>query len=560
MDSLRLFAFGLLLLLGVIVLAPLAMLVAASFSPVSGPVVEGGRSIFGGWIRALTQPDIGAAVLSTVALAGTYVAISMPIAVGVAWLLARTDLPGATWFEFGFWLSFFLPPLAVVQGYILLFDSTSGVANTLWLSVFGSQGPFNIYSWWGIVFAHLATTAISGKVMLLTPAFKNLDGSLEEAAIVAGDNLPKMLLRIVVPVLAPALIVTLLLSIARSLESFEIELVLGTPQRIDVYSTLIYRLIRASTPDYQSASVLGLVIILVMTILATLQRRITRDRNYVTVSGKRQELRFKLGRARWPLAALIAAILTVLVVIPLVSLVAGTNMRMYGYFYIADAWTREHWRSVLGDPLFVESFLTTLKLAFGVALVTILTGFTVAYVLNHASGAMSRMIDIVSWVPFSMPGILLSFAILAIVLQMPVLDGLYGSLVLLILAISFGSLTLAIQLIRSGMLQIGPDLEEASYLAGASRLKSICRITVPLLARTIVVTGMIAFVGASTNISRIGLLYTSDTRPLSVMQLEYLLEGRYEAASAIGVIVVAMAVVVALAARLLGRNVGGQHG
>jgi iron(III) transport system permease protein len=537
------------------------MLLAVSFGSMPGSVGEESRGVFGGWIRALVQPEFGAAVLSTVTLAGTYVAISMPIAVGVAWLLARTDVPGADWFEFGFWLSFFLPPLAVVQGYILLFDPASGIANTFWQSVFGGQGLFNIYSWWGIVFAHLVTTSISAKVMLLTPAFRNLDSSLEEAALVAGDSLHKTLMRVVVPVLAPALIVTLLLSIARSLESFEIELVLGTPQRIDVYSTLIYRLIRASVPDYQSASVLGLGIVAVMTILAALQGRITRGRSYVTISGKRQETRFKLGRARWPLAMLIFAMLTVLVIIPLVSLVTGTCMRMYGYFHIADAWTTEHWGSVLGDPVFVDSLLTTLKLSSSVALVSMLAGFLIAYVLVHKTGtAVSRMIDSVSWIPFSMPGILLSFAVLSIVLQTPGLDGLYGSLFLLILALSLGSLTLAIQLNRSGMLQVGPDLEEASLLAGASRLESICRITFRLLIRTIVVTGMIAFVGASVNISRIGLLYTSDTRPLSVMQLEYLLEGRYEAASVIGVIVVAMAIVVALVARLLGHKVRGKHG
>jgi iron(III) transport system permease protein len=560
LDWNRLAATLLLLSLGALVLVPLGMMVAATLGFAPGMPAEWEHGLFDAWIRALHQNGLGDAILNTLTLSVTYIVVSMPIAVALAWLLARTDLPASRWLEFGFWVSFFIPPLAIVQGYVLLFEPSSGVFNKLWEAIFGSAGPFNIYGWWGIVLAHLATNAISAKVMLITPAFRNIDGSLEEAALIAGDSVPTMVRRIVIPVLAPALLVTLVLSIVRSMESFEIELVLGTPNRIEVYSTHIYRLIRASTPDYQGASVLGVMIVIVMTGLALAQRRATAGRSFETLGGKLQSHRVSLGRARWWLFALVAGILAILVVVPLFSLVVGTVMTMYGYFEIPDPWTLDHWRAILADPVFADSLSNTLTLAVGTALCVTVVGFTIAYVIHHSHGVRGHLLDLLSWVPFSMPGVLLSFALLSAVLQIPILQGLYGSRILLVIALALGGLTLSVQLMRSSLMQLGRDIEEASIVAGGSGLLTLRRVVLPLVGNAMIVVAMISFIAASVNVSHLALLYTSETRPLSIMQLEYLTEGRYEAASVLGVIVVGITVVLAILVRIVGFRAAPGHG
>src|ERR1700742_1507725 len=135
------------------------------------------------WRIAFADPDVVTAIWNTLKVQAATQGSSLPVAVGIAWLLARTDLPAARWLEFGFWVLFFLPALGVTQGWLLLFDPNYGLANK-WLIDAGlvENAPFNLYSFWGIIFAHLTTTALSVKVMLLTPAFRNLDGSIEEAA------------------------------------------------------------------------------------------------------------------------------------------------------------------------------------------------------------------------------------------------------------------------------------------------------------------------------------------------------------------------------------------
>ncbi len=544
-------------LLGIAVLMPLGMLVATAFgvSPAAGVPGAGAA----GGPSALRAPELGPAVWHTVALAVTYIGLSFPLAIGIAWLLGRTDLPGSRWLEFGFWMSFFLPSLTVVQGYVLLMEPQSGVFNTAWQWAFGVPGPFNIFSWWGIVFAHLVTTSISAKVMLITPAFRNLDGSLEEAALIAGDGPLTMLRRIVVPVLAPTLLVTLVLGIVKSLESFEIELVLGTPARIEVYSTLIYRLIRSQPPDFQAASLLGLAIVLAMAALAVAQRRLTAGRSYVTVGGKHQSRLIRLGRWRWPLWLAVAGVLMLLVVLPLVSLLSGTFMTMYGYFGLPKTWTLQHWSDVLGENVFTLSIMNTLQLALGAAVGAAVVGFGIAYALVRMRGARAALLDLLTWVPFSMPGVLLSFAIFNVALSVPGFGPLYGTKALMIAAVVLGSMTLSVQLLRSSLLQLGAELEEASILSGASRLRTMVSIVLPLVAGSVAVVALVAFISAASNISHVSLLYTSDNRPLSMMQLEYLMEGRYEAASVVGTVVVALTIAVALVARLIQNRLAHCH-
>src|SRR5690606_17695115 len=99
-----------------------------------------------------------------------------------------------------------------------------------------TKGPFNIYSFWGIVWVHLVSSSIAAKVMLLTPAFRALDSSLEEASTVSGSSTLGTLLRVVAPVLSPTLLVVILLSINYSLQAFEIEAVLGPPFHFFIFS------------------------------------------------------------------------------------------------------------------------------------------------------------------------------------------------------------------------------------------------------------------------------------------------------------------------------------
>ncbi|MGE0651508.1 MAG: ABC transporter permease, partial [Alphaproteobacteria bacterium] len=239
-----------------LVLYPVLLIIFYSFS-----VAETGADfVFGldAWKRALSEPAMFGTIVNTVKLLVAINIISFPVAVVVSWVLARTDIPWRSGLEFMFWISFFLPSLSVTLGWIMCLDPEYGLLNKLVeLLPFVEDGPFNIYSFWGIVWAHIGANSIAVKVMLLTPTFRNIDSSLEEASRVAGAGRLGTLARIVVPAMMPALIAILLMAMIRAMQSFEIEMVLGPPFQFYVYSTKVYALVAQEPPEFGPASALA---------------------------------------------------------------------------------------------------------------------------------------------------------------------------------------------------------------------------------------------------------------------------------------------------------------
>lgn len=506
-----------------------------------------------GWRAAWAQPSIRAAIRNTLELAVITQLLAIPVGVMVAWLIGRTDLPGRRAFEFLFWISFFLPPLAVIQGWILLLDAQSGVLNALFDKVFGVR-PFDLYTFGGIIFGHLVTTTISAKIMMLTPAFQNMDSRYEEAAYIAGDSPLRTLVRVTLPLIAPAFIVTVLVGLIRALESFEIELLLGAPHNIQVYSTKIYQLVRQDIPDYASANVLGVIVILVLMVLAFAVSRLERRQHDATISSHAKSNLLQLHRWRWPAAILVGAVAAVLTVVPFVLLVMGSLMTLFGFFGIDHPWTVSHWGEVFGDPIFLSSLWNTLRLAVSSAVLTAALSFAAAYAILRGPRSGALVLSAASWLPFTMPGVLFSLALFWAVIQINAVVPIYGSTLVLAIAISLASVTIGTQMVRANLQQISRDLEEASWIGGASRLRTLWSIMLPLTARSLAVVAVMAFVAAARNISHVSLLVASNNRPLAILQLEYLQEGRYEASAVVGVLVVGLAIIAAIVARRLGRG------
>ncbi len=388
---------------GFLVLYPLWLLILNSFQVGTfGTATTWGLD---NWRVAFTDPSLSAAIANTITLAVTRQAISLLIAIPIAWLIARTDLPGRNWFEFGFWIAVFLPPLTALLGWILLFDGFKGLVNTtLKVLPFIQQSPFDIFSWWGIIFAHVIGTTLGIKVMLLTPAFRSLDSSLEEASRASGASTPGTLFRILVPLLAPSILVVTLLGLIHALESFEIELVLGAPASIDVYSTKIYRLMRLEPPQYGSATALSSLILVALVPLILVQQWLVQRHSYVTVTGRYRSVLFRLGRWKWPTFALMALLVGAMTVVPVVLVILGSFMKVFGAFNVANPWTMNNWNDVLKGSAFVSASWNTFVLATSSSVVAMLAFAVLAYILVRTRFFGRSTLDFLTWIPFVASG------------------------------------------------------------------------------------------------------------------------------------------------------------
>jgi iron(III) transport system permease protein len=538
-------------LIGFLVFTPFVFLLYGSFAILS----PDGTTIYSlkGWREALGNPGIATAISNSFYLAIARQSIATVIGIFLAWLIARTDIPLKGWLEFSFWLSYFIPSLPVALGWILLLDPKYGVIND-WLSALPFiDGPlFDVYSFWGIVWVHLSASTIAIKVMLLTPAFRNLDASLEEASNVAGAGSLKTLLKIATPIMMPTILVAFILGLIRSLEAFEIELILGRPIGLHVFSTKIYSFMTVEPPQFAPASALGSFFLVVLGLLVFVQRFFLKDKSYTTVTGRGFSARvLRLGRWRYPMLGFVLSIALCTTVVPIGSLFCATFMKLFGYFHIPDPWTLDNWKHVLDDPILLRSLQNTLVLGVSAAGLGVVLSSLIAYIIVKTKFGGRDLLDFISWIPWSIPGILLGMALASSLLLIHRFVPVYGTMFALVLAMAIAGLPLTVQVIKAFLMQIADELEEASQVAGASWHTTFRRILLPILLPCLIVVGLLEFITSARNISTVVLLATGKTRTLALLMLDYTAGAELEKATVVGGMIVLMVVAAAIIARIL---------
>ena len=538
---------------------PLALLFIKSFaiSRPGQPVVWG----LDGWTAAFTDANLVIAIGNTFYLGFVRVLLTSALAIFFAWVVTRTDTPLKGFIEVTLWLGFFLPLLPMTMGWILLLDPYYGLINKFLMYVFAlSQPPFDVYSYWGIIWCHLAFST-SVRFLLMTPAFTAMDAALEDAARTSGSSNLGVLMRITIPILAPAILASTALGFIRSLESLEIEMILGIPAGIYVVPTKIWDYIHWEPPLYERATALCSIFLFFIFSLIWLHRTYLRGREFTTVTGRSYMVRtFPLGRWRWVTCSFCLLFIFVMIILPLATLVMGTFMEFFGNFDVESTWTLRHWTTVFTDPVFLRSLKNTLVLGVGAAIVgTILYALT-SYMIVRTRLPGRAFIDVLSWLPWALPGVLISLALLWAVLGSgEYVKLIYGTVSVLVLAIIIKEMPLGTQIIKAGVLQISNELEEASSASGANWLAGFRRILLPLLKPTMMAVAIITFISAARDIPTVIFLSTHHTRTLSLLMLDYIADANKEKAAVLGVFLVLLIFALLLIGRLLGFRRSSVH-
>jgi len=541
--------------MGFIVLYPLVLILINSFNTatIAEPPVYGLKS----WRDAFSEYGIWRSLWNSVKIGIVLQVIALPMGIFVSWLLARTNILFANVFEFGFWISFFLPGLATTFGWMLMLDPSTGLINS-WLRQVPLLGGlnFDIYSFAGIIWVHLVSNGLSTKVMLLTPAFRRMDASMEEASRMSGASAFTTLWRITVPAMTPVIVVVFLLSVIRIFSSFEIELLLGVPWSFYVYSTKIVDLARQEPPLVNQAAALGSIILLFLAAFIPLQRKLITRRQFTTVTGQFRPRVIDLGKWRYPATAFVALVIFVLDVVPLLSVVGGSFMTRFGFFNLPKTWTLEYWKMALNDPRILQGLHNTLIVAVSAGLVGAVLFSLIGYVLVRTKLPGRAVLDSICWLPSAIPGVLSGLGLLWMFLGTPVFRPFYGTLFLLVIAQMLGGVTLSTQILKANFIQLGKELEESSRMSGAGFWRTYLRIVFPLMAQTMVLVGVIKFMFAAQHNSAIILLATSETRTLSLLALDQVAAGYREVASITIIMVTLLTLGLAVVARSFGLKVG----
>lgn len=538
-----------------VIFAPILMVVLSAFN--TGPSLGSFKFGLENWSAAWSDAQLVRALGYTATIVGLRGALGFVIAIPLAWLVARTDMPFARLIEFGFWIAFFMPSVAYIQGWTFLLEGYRGLVN-VWISRLFGSSPFDVFNFWGIIWVHLMSQNVSALFVLLVLGFRNMDSSMEDAARMSGASRSRVLRDITLPLSRPLLAMLVVVAIIRGMQSYEVEAVLGQPVGIQVYSTLLVQMLNSEPPRLAEGAALSILILASILPLIVFQRLYVGRRQYATIGSKMRTESVKLGAWRWAAFAIVFVILTLQTVVPFFSVLAGSFMVRWGYFSIPEPWTMRHWATVFDNDQVVSAFVSTLELGFSSGIAAAALCFAIAYIVVRTRFAGRSVLEFASWLPWSVPGVLLSLGLLSAVLAVPTLRFLHGTLAILVVAIVMFCFPLGVQLLKSGLMQVNSELEEVSTVCGSGRLGTQWRINVPLLAPMLVAVGLITFVTAVNEISGVVLLASTNVRTLALLSLDYL-TGTHtdrETAAVLTTMMTLLCVGVALVARSFGISLG----
>lgn len=516
--------YGLLGALVLVILYPTAILFCLAFWSAS-PGAPGHFTLR--WFHdAFTAPGFGRVLLNTAVFALVKAALAAVIGGGFAFLVARTDLPARRTVSALVAAPFFVPAILTALAWSIIANPKTGMIPGL-----------NVYTIAGMIFQ--ATPITAAMFFLLTVgAFRALNSEMEEAALLCGATRLAVLRKIVVPIMAPALTGAAILSVIRGIESFETPFLLGSPGRVFVLSTEIYRYLQLDTPpEPGKAGALSLAI-LALTIAAMLwQWKYLAGRSYVTVSGRGPGNRpFRLGRWRRPLFALALCYVGLTLGVPLLFLVASSFTSVFGAFS-ARYLTMENWSAVLHDGELWRAYGATIVVAFASGGLAVIVAGIVAYIRVRSSWWGGRAMDALTWIPWAMPGLVLALAFLWASILMPAAINIYGTLQLLIIAFTVSSLPVGVRVMFGNIAQIGPQLEEAARVSGATAARAVRDIVIPMLGLGALGAWVIIAYGIIGNLTLPVLLSAPGTELLSVQLLEIYSYGHTSQAAALAIVI-----------------------
>lgn len=306
---------------------------------------------------------------------------------------------------------------------------------------------------------------------------------------------------------------------------------------------------------------LSTFIMFFLLVIAIAYQRIGVRFDYATVLGRGARLEpMQIGRWRYFISAALLLVVAISLAFPLFMLIVGSFMKLFGFFTIKSPFSLVHWAEVLNDPLFAKALRNSLVVAGGAGTGGVLIYAGMAQIVRRSRLPGRHMIELLAWLPWSIPGILLGISMLWIILTVPVLSAvLYGSLASLVMIIVIAQMPIGVHMIKTSVGQISHELEQSSRVSGAGPFRTFVQIVLPLVSPMLVGIFVIVFIAALRDISTTIFLANGGSQTLSLLMMQFALSSNLEGAAVIGVVTTSLILVVAIVARHYGLEVFGRR-
>ncbi len=488
------------------------------------------------FVTLFTDPDFLDPLLTTAIIATTSAVICCLVAAPIGWLVSRTDMPGRQTIRALVTASFVTPPFLGAVAWELLAAPNSGLLNQLYRFVTGGEADaylFNIYSLAGIIFV-ISCYTFPFVFVLVANALDNMPGELEDASAILGGKAWTTARRVTIPLALPALVAGALIAFLQAMTLFGSPAILALPAGFHTMTTKIWSLFQYP-PKLELAAAAAVPLLLLTILLLQGQKFLLGRRGFSVVGGKYGAPRaIELNRWRWVALMFCLIVLLSPVFLPYFALLNAAFSPNATTLVTPSTLT-------LHNIVFVFTELSSTQLALkntvilGVATATIGTilALVIAYVTTRKVISGHRFLGFLATAPIAVPGIVLGVGLFLSYTRPPFV--LYGTLWILLLAFLTINLPSAYQQLQAAFATIHPELEDASRILGATRLQSLRQITAPLLRTGVIATWCFIFIGVMRELSAAIVLFTSQTKVLSVLIYDLNESGDLAAIAVLGI-------------------------
>jgi iron(III) transport system permease protein len=540
----------------VLVVGPLFPLVYSSFR--STPLyLPGGTFSLQAYRTLFADPLFWQAVRNTISFAVTTTALAVACGTALAILCGRTNLPGRTAYGRLLLAPIIIPPLGLIVGWLAIYGQSGYVTNLVSKNL--HLPVWNLSSIPGMSVLG-AVVAIPIAYLTVQSSLAGADSSLEDAARSAGAGPMRVVARVTLPMLRPAILNCTLLIFALCLEILGIPLFLGAPSNIDFYASYLYKSWNSGvTPDPPFVSAGAVLLLVVVSGLLIIRARLSGSEQRFIATGARGggvPRPLDLGRWRWPGAVGVGAFLAVTCAIPLLGLMLMSSVR--ALTTLEAPWhllTAENWHAVATDPTLRRSITDSLIIAGGGGAATVLL-VAVAALIAHRSGfPLRRTLAPALIYPRAVPGVILGIGFFWTYLMFTpgalVRNNLWGELI----ALCVRNLTLAYVVIYPSLVRINGEYDRAAQSSGAGWWTISRRILLPILRPALLAAFVLMFITLLSDYDPVVFLQKPGTEVLGVTMLQYWQQGIVGPVAALAVLqVVIVAVVLLLGSWVLRRT------
>ena len=457
------------------------------------------------------------ASLSTMVL-GT--AIAFPL----AWLVGRTNLHGRKFFRSLFVMSYMVPPYVGAMAWQKLMNPNVGIVNQWLRGLFGLgdiTGPLNVHTLGGLIWV-LTSFYYPYAFITISRAMEKMDPSLEEASRISGAPPVRTVLKITLPMMMPSLIAGALLVFISAASCYGIPSIVGIPGNVNTVTTRIVEYVGQSAQGMNDAIGLSMFLMITALVILFISDVLLARKQYTTVSGKSvQPAKVDLRKWRTPMTVLVGVFAALMVVLPFgIILITSFKVDLGASLTAPGNFTLDNWKGIFSRGETISCLKNSMLFAAAAATAGLLIACVMSYLLQRTKirgrGIPNFLITLGSGTPS---------VVIALGLIMTMRGGfginIYNTAWIMITAYMVKYLMMGMRTVVSAMSQIHISLEECSQACGAGWLRTMTKITGPLILPSIAAGWFLIFIPCFYELSMTTLLYSAETKTIGFQLYEY---------------------------------------